>query len=145
MALRTEEGYHYGDCQEDVREALIAYSADGDLAEHFADAVCACGGRLFRLELDENEGVAVRTCTACAATHPIGDSDEFLEEAELEECECACGGEEFEITVGVALYPESDAVKWLFIGCRCPACGLAGCWGDWKNEYEPFSELLARV
>lgn len=33
----------------------------------------------------------------------------------------------------------------LYVGCRCPACGLTGVYGDWKNEHEDHVALLARV
>ncbi len=97
------------------------------------------------MQLDENEGAAVRVCAKCKAEHPIGDSDEYLEDAELEECACPCGNEEFEVTVGVSLYEDSEDVRWLYLGCRCPKCGLAACYGDWKNEYIGYRELLKRV
>ena len=63
---------------------------------HFADARCVCGGQTFRLQLDEGTA-AVRACPKpnCARSHPIGDSDDYLDDAELEECACPCGGEEF--------------------------------------------------
>ena len=145
MALRKEGKYSYGDSQLDIRDELIAYSKDGYPAVHFADAVCACGGNVFNLLLDDNEGAAVRKCVDCKAEHPIGDSDEYLEDAELEECECPCGSGAFEITAGVALYQGSEDVKWLYIGCRCVKCGLTACYGDWKNEYIGFREFLHRV
>ena len=57
------------------------------------------GRHTFRLSLDDDEEAAVRRCVACMAEHPIGDSSEYLKDAELEECACPCGSEEFEITV----------------------------------------------
>jgi hypothetical protein len=95
--------------------------------------------------MDENEGAAVRVCTSCGDEHPIGDSDEYLGEAELQDHCCVCGKDAFEITVGVSLYEGSDDVRWLYIGCRCPACGLTGCYEDWKNEFIDYRKLLARV
>jgi hypothetical protein len=94
---------------------------------------------------DDTQGVAVRTCVACEAEHPIGDSEEFMDEAELDECACPCGGEAFEISVGVSLYDDSEDVRWLYLGCRCPGCGLTAVYGDWKNEYIGYGGLLARV
>jgi hypothetical protein len=83
---------------------------------------------------------------ACdAESHPIGDSAEFMDEDEEEECACPCGEEAFEITVGVSLYADSEDVQWLYVGCRCPACNLTAVYGDWKNEFNGFRELLARV
>ena len=146
MALKKRDNYSYGDTQADIRDELLDYStANAYLAHHFADAVCRCGSKLFRLSLDDTQGVAIRKCKKCTAEHPIGDSDEYVEEADLQECACPCGGEVFEITVGVSLYRESEDVRWLYIGCRCPDCGLTGVYGDWKNEFIGYQELLARV
>ena len=146
MALKKRGKFEYGDSQADLREAVLRYSRDnGYPAVHFADAVCSCGGRVFALLLDDTQGAAMRTCRDCGADHPIGDSGEYLEDAELEECACPCGGEAFEITAGVALYEDSADVRWLYVGCRCPKCGLAAVYGDWKNEFNGYEELLARV
>jgi hypothetical protein len=51
----------------------------------------------------------------------------------------------FEITVAVSLYADSEGVRWLYIGCRCPACGITAVYGDWKNEFDGYRELLAMV
>ena len=146
MTLKKKGKYSYGDSQSDIRDELLRYSKENAyIAEHFADADCKCGGKVFRIRLDEAAGVAIRVCVACGVEHPIGDSDEFLEEAELQECACPCGREEFEITVGVSLYQDSEEVKWLYLGCRCPNCGLTAVYGDWKNEYIGYKGLLSRV
>ena len=143
MALRKTGKYRYGDTQLDLPEALLDYSAkNGYPTTHFRDARCTCGGDRFRLLLDDGAGAAVRTCVACGGEHPIGDSADYLDEAELAECECPCGEGTFEITAGVALYTESEDVKWLYLGCRCPGCGLVACYGDWKNEYPGYREFL---
>lgn len=147
MALRKRGKWRYGDSQADIRAEIVRYSKEnGYLAEHFADAVCSCGGRVFGLYLDDTAGVASRVCVACVPEpHPIGDSADFMDESEEEECACACGAEAFEITVGVSLYADSDDVRWLYVGCRCPACSLTAVYGDWKNEFNGYRELLARV
>jgi hypothetical protein len=146
MALTKRDNYYFGDCLADIRPELLRYSKqNGYPAHHFAEATCKCGGQVFRLALDDNQGVAVRTCISCGAEHPIGDSGEFLEDAELGECECPCGGEEFEIMAGVSLYEDSADVRWLYLGCRCPNCGLTAVYGDWKNEFIGYEELLARL
>jgi hypothetical protein len=146
MALRKQGKYRYGDGQADIREEIVRYSErNAYVARHFADATCQCGAKVFRLLLDDNEGAAVRRCVACSAEHPIGDSGEYLDDAELGECACPCGSEHFEIMAGVSLYEESEDVKWLYLGCRCPGCGLVAVYGDWKNEYEGYRGLLARV
>jgi hypothetical protein len=146
MALKKRGQYRYGDSQADIRDEVLRYSKKNEYkAEHFRDAVCVCGTKIFRLALDDNEGAAVRICTGCKSEHPIGDSGEFLEDAELGECACPCGNEKFEITVGVSLYDGSEDVRWLYLGCRCPKCGLTAVYGDWKNEFEDYRKLLDRV
>jgi hypothetical protein len=148
MALHKRGKWWYGDSQADIRDELTRV---GNLNEYvptqFADARCLCGGRTFLLRLDEGAGAAIRVCsnTCCASLHAIGDSNEYLDDAELEDCACPCGGDEFEITVGVHLYSGSDDVKWLYVGCRCPACGLTATYGDWKNEFIDYRKVLARV
>ena len=147
MALRKRGKWRYGDRQADIRAEITRYSKKvGYLAEHFVDATCSCGGKVFGLLLDDNAGVASRVCVACdAESHPIGDSVEYMVEAEEEEAACPCGEETFEITVGVSLYAESEDVRWLYLGCRCPACGLTAVYGDWKNEFIGYRERLLRV
>ena len=146
MAL-TKRGKHwFGESQADIRTELLRFSkVNEEEAHHFADAICTCGGRVFGLEIDEDAGAAVRKCTACRHLHAIGDSDEFLDEAELQECACPCGLEAFEITAGVSVYEATDDVKWLYIGCRCPGCGLTATYGHWKNEFLGYQKLLERV
>ena len=131
---------------EDIRAEILRYSSEnGYVAQHFADAACKCGERLFGVLLDDSAGAASRTCVACKLQHPIGDSEEYLEEADLGECACPCGNETFEVTVGVSLYDESEDVRWLYLGFRCPTCGLTAVYGDWKNEFNGYREFLARV
>jgi hypothetical protein len=145
MGVRKKGKWWYGDSQADIRTELARFGKSNYLPTEFADAKCSCGTTTFRLAMDEAQGVAVRTCSQCAAGHPIGDSDEYLSDAELEKVLCLCDGEVFEITVGVALYEDSEDVKWLYVGCRCPSCNLTGCYGDWKNEFQDYRALLKRV
>ena len=147
MALRKRGTWWYGESQADIRDELLRVGKLSTyVPSHFADARCGCGGRTFRLLLDEGTA-AVRVCaeTRCGQSHPVGDSDEYLEDAQLEACACPCGGEALEITVGVHLYEGSDDVKWIYIGCRCIACGLTANYGDWKNETGDYRRFLARV
>lgn len=146
MALTKRGKFRYGDNREDIRAEIIRYSEKNEyVAQHFADAVCKCGGQLFHVQLDDNEGVAIRVCVACNQEHPIGDSAEYLDDAEPGQCACPCGQETFEVTVGVSLYDESEDVRWLYLGFRCPACGLTAVYGDWKNEFIDYRELLKQV
>jgi hypothetical protein len=146
MGLRKKGQWWQSDSQADIPQELIRF---GRLNEYepseFADCKCPCGSRTFRLTVDDEEGAAVRTCTACQIAHPIADSADYLTNADLQPMSCVCTKDIFEITVGLSLYEVSDDVAWLYIGCRCPSCGVTGCYGDWMNEYEGFDELLEKV
>ena len=149
MAL-TKIGIHwYGEIHDDIHESIIDYSTENgyqeNLATHFADAVCTCGNFVFSLLMDEDAGVAIRICANCNVEHPIGDSAEYMDDAEVSGSLCVCNEEEFEITIGVTLYADSEDVRWLYVGCRCVKCGITGVWGDWKNEYIGYKDLLAKV
>ncbi len=68
----------------------------------------------FHLAVDEEAGVALRTCTQGGVEHPIGNSGDFLDQAEPQGCECLCESTELEIAVGVVLYPDSEDARWLY-------------------------------
>ena len=146
MALRKKGKWWYGDSQTDIPVELARVGGLNEyVPSEFANAKCSCGCRTFQLAIDEEVGAAVRTCSKCKSEHPIGDSDEYLEEAELQACVCVCGKDMFELTVGVSLYEDSDDVRLLYVGCRCPSCGITGCYGEWKNEFIDYRKLLKRV
>ena len=129
-----------------LRDAIVGYSRNNTyLATKFASARCKCGGRTFRVAIDDTEGAAVRTCARCKREHAMGDSADYLEGADLEECACPCGNETFAIMIGVSLYEGSKDVRWLYVGLRCSKCKLAAVYGDWKNELDDYRKLLAKV
>lgn len=146
MTLRKKRKQWYGDDHADIVAFLRERSANNYLATKFANARCAqCEADEHAIQLDDGAGVVVRTCRVCKTSHPVGDSAEFLDEAELDDCQCPCGNEMFQLTIGVALYEGSEDVKWLYVGLRCTECGLIGNYGDWKNEFNDYKKLLARV
>ena len=143
MALRKRGRHFYGDSQADIRPELGRYSRSNTyVVHHFKDETCACGATALRLRVDDEEGAAVVTCPGCKVDRPLVDSARYLETAELEECECPCGNDQLEITLGVSLYADSEDVRWLYIGCRCPKCKLVATYADWKYDGEDFRRLL---
>lgn len=125
MVLKKKGKYWYGTTPEDVQSELVAYSKrNGYAAVKFSRSVCGCGNCSFELESDQNEGAARRTCTHCSTIHLMGDSDEFASDAEFERRECTCDAAEFELLSGVALYEDSNDVRWCYIGCQCTHCHL---------------------
>lgn len=146
MALIKKGKWRYGENQSDIQHEIKRYSKSNTyIAEHFLDAVCDCSNTIFHLSVGSNEDVAVRTCCRCRNAHPIGDSQEYLEDSNLEECACPCEAEEFEITCGIALYKNSEDVKWLYLGCRCVKCGLTAIYADWKSESGNYRDFLKVV
>lgn len=144
--LNQRGKYWYGDSQADIRGEVLRYSKrNGYSAQYFADAICSCGNREFQLSLDDNEDAAIRRCSKCGIQHAIGDSGDYLDDAKLEECGCPCGTDDLEITVGVSLYANSEDVRWLYLGCRRPQCGLTAVYGDWKCEFVGDDFLLQKV
>jgi hypothetical protein len=85
MVLRKRGKYWYGDSQADIRGELIRYGKlDDEVPTQFKDVRCTCGSTNFRLQMDEEQGAAIRTCTSCGAAHAIADSDEYLSGANLD-------------------------------------------------------------
>ncbi|HGK7305752.1 TPA: hypothetical protein ACJ509_003659 [Stenotrophomonas maltophilia] len=143
----TRKGKHwYGSEDGDIRTAIEDFSErNGYPATDYRASACACGSTLFRLFDDEAAGVARRDCVSCGKLHLMGDSAEYADEAELEAHWCLCGNESLAIHSGVALYPDSRDVRWLYIGCRCPHCQLVGVYAEWKCEAGDVEAFLARV
>ncbi len=134
-----------GEGFDDVAEYLRAYTADSYPAERIAQSTCgSCRAMVFRLRVDQDEGCAERTCTSCGAVALIADSDEAVEDAELEAVICPCGGDALEVGVGFSLR-EAGEVKWITVGSRCVACGVLGSPVDWKVNYGPTDHLFDAV
>ena len=131
--LTTRDGHEYGDGADDVLIYLESYASVYPV-HRSSVPVCECGGATFRLLADDIEGAAVRRCTDCQHEHTIGDSARYLVGAELEQCECPCGDDRFQLVVGVSHYPGSTDVRWAYLGARCSECSLVGCYADWKSE-----------
>lgn len=146
MTLKKKGKFWYGTTQEDLRTEMRRYSADNVYeATRYAASACACGGKTFTLDTDEDAGVALRTCTACGNEHYMGDSASYADEAEPARHPCVCDGEAFELLSGVALYEDSNDVRWYYIGCRCAQCDLVGVFADWECEAGDADAFLAAV
>lgn len=149
VAITKRDEYWYGENHADIRTELTRYSELHHYPiDHFTNVRCECGADIFLFATDEQAGVAERFCPNCEHEHLMGDSSEYVEEAELSQHTCLCDGGQFQLVAGVHCYRESDDspsndVRWLYLGARCIACGLVGCFADWKNEYIGFENLLA--
>ncbi|MGB3313675.1 MAG: hypothetical protein WBB85_04645, partial [Albidovulum sp.] len=116
--LRRRGNKSFGEGPADIRSELERYSdLNGYPATLFGQCRYPCGHSRFRLRVDEAEGYMERVCQNCSAAHAIGDSARFAEDAVPEECACPCGGEDFAITIGLALYSDSSDIRWVYAGC----------------------------
>lgn len=131
----------------DIRGFLEAYSSDGGYPiDEFTLSRCSCGSTDFQLDADDTEGCAKRMCKACSEEHYICDSEEYWEDAEPEHWTCIeCKKDTCNVGAGFALYPDSRDIKWIYIGCRCPTCGILGCFAGWKVGYGDSQHLIAKA
>jgi hypothetical protein len=132
----------------ELASALRRFRAGGHAVDRVVGAVCAvcagCGGRVFGVDLDDEEGCGERVCAGCGAQWLMLDSADTIGQADLVECACPCGGERFRVAVGFAMAPSTE-VRWVSVGLRCVADGFSGVHSDWKIDYEPSRHLLERV
>lgn len=146
MAIDKSGKWWVGTSPGDIKEYLEAYTADVYPADEFRLAKCTCGSVEFKLDADNDEGVAKRKCIHCDKEHLICDSDEFWKEAEPESWKCIeCGSEVANIGVGFSLSKNKQAVRWLYVGERCSECGVLGYFVGWKIAYEPSLHLIEQV
>jgi hypothetical protein len=128
-----------------IGDFLKAYATDGYNVDEFRLAKCTCSSIIFRLEADDNEGVAKRTCTQCKKEHYICDSEEYYKDAEPEKLSCIeCKSDEVNVGAGFSLYDDGE-IRWIYIGYRCNRCGILGCFAGWKIGYAPSKHLLKEV
>lgn len=145
VAINTSGKWWTGSAPEDIEDYLRAYSADGYPVARVIIAECRdCGSRSFSVRVDDVEGCAERTCTECGRTELMSDSAKFVDHAELEGAQCPCGGEIFNVAGGFALRDNGD-IRWVYVGLRCQADGVLGCYGEWKIDYSPTSHLFTQV
>ena len=144
MGIDTSGKWWVGTSPFDIKEYLEAYSAQNYRTQEFRQSKCACGGETFELLADDDEGCAKRICVSCGAEQFICDSEEYWSEATPEKWKCGCGSTTANIGVGFSLYDDGE-VRWLYVGERCSACGILGCFAGWKVAYSPSKHLLERV
>ncbi|MBW8483234.1 hypothetical protein [Actinomadura parmotrematis] len=125
----------------DLAEFVTDYAAEGYPVARVAEAVCACGRRVFEVEVEDGAG-ARRRCTACGTWSFIADSGDHWGEQEPYACGCPCGAEEFAVAVGFALRDDGE-IRWISVGLRCVADGILGVHADWKIDYGPTGHLFA--
>lgn len=146
MAIDSSGKWWIGSQPTDLHKYLKAYSEDTYPVHRFRLATCECGSVEFRVESDDNEGTARRTCAKCRLKQFICDSGEFWEDAEPQKWKCVeCNCKAANVGVGFALYKTKKDVHWLYVGVRCSKCGVLGCVAAWKVGYSPSFQLIEQV
>ncbi|MEU7836834.1 hypothetical protein [Nonomuraea sp. NPDC049129] len=142
MAIDASGDLWRGEDFEDLADFLREYQPGGYAVQQVSEAVCVgCAGKYFSVMADDLEGCVQRICVACGDASYIADSADCVNDADLEECACPCGGEEFAAVVGFAFRSDGE-VRWVSIGLRCLKDGSLGVYADWKIEYSPTAHLL---
>ncbi|GAA4587425.1 hypothetical protein GCM10023194_36280 [Planotetraspora phitsanulokensis] len=142
MAIDTSGELWRGEGFEDLAEFIRECQPGGYAVERVREAVCAgCTGKSFHVLADDVEGCVQRVCVVCGDAFYIADSAEYEDDADLGECACPCGGEEFGVAVGFAFRGDGE-VRWVSVGLRCLKDGGLGVYADWKIDYGPTAHLL---
>jgi hypothetical protein len=133
----------------DLPEYLIAVTEEGYPATRFRHSVCSCQCESFKVEFNEDEDVALRTCSACAQKEYMLESEQFwpeVDEADIELLTCgACKGDMFNICSGFSMRDGDEDVKWVTVGCRCIVCGQFDVFLDLKVSQSPSLHLMDAV
>ena len=136
MALRKKGKYYYGDNQADLALELKRYSELSKYpVEEIENITCEkCGQKSFKLFSDDDGSAALCQCINCAEKKFIRDSLNFINQDELDNHECMCENENFEITVGLSFYQGAKDVRWVYVGGYCSKCGMVGNYIDWNER-----------
>ena len=115
MSIDRRGQWWKGTTADDIAEYLAEYTAEGYPATEFRTA----------RPVIIREGRIAHALSASAAIpvifSPVLDGDTVLVDGGL---------------------TDNLPVRWLYIGCRCTACGILGCYADWKVAYSPSRHLL---
>jgi hypothetical protein len=145
MAIDKSGTWWVGNEPQDIDGFLQAYSSSSYKTDVFRLSKCKCGNITFQLSADDDEGCAVRVCSSCGEKHFICDSEEFAEDATLEEWECVvCETSLANVGVGFSRYEDGE-IHWLYVGERCANCGVLGCITNWKVAYAPSTQLIEQA
>jgi hypothetical protein len=125
-------------------------------ATEFRQVRCECGSERFLLIRART--VTQRTCAVCGQVGYISRGKvalaawhEAIDEEKPEPfCCVGCEGDEANVCVGFAGYPEAPhlpagSVKWFYVGIRCAGCGVLSVFNDGKVGRHPAEEVYPEV
>jgi hypothetical protein len=143
VAYEDDGTYSYGDRFDDLDEYLRDLQPAGWPVDHVVEAVCkACGGREFRLRVEDGGHHAERTCIACGTSAFIAGSGEYWMDEAAEPVVCPCGNDTFAIAVAYSMYQDQENVRAVAVGVRCLRNRVLGAPSEWNNRDHPSRHLL---
>ena len=148
MTIDTSGKWWKGSEPDDLREYPLAFGEANSLPiDEFHLCRCPCGSQIFGLHVEQDEGVARRTCIQCQSKHWIVDSAENYEKGlRLKKFKCVtCKSNNTNVAVGFSFTADNEAIKWVFVGNRCADCGVLGSMVVWKIGYMPSLQLLGKA
>jgi hypothetical protein len=150
LSMPNDADHEFAESAASIPAFLAQRCMDEGYPTRFADAICQCGGRVFSLTVDETIGEACWFCDGCDAVylfHSVETDEEYHGSPDSDEvdCVCPCGQDRFEIVVGASLYGRTESVRMAYIGCRCVACGLMGCYASWPRVDMPYARFFANM
>ncbi len=116
-----------------LEDAINKYAKANKYPATRYDAVaCSCGSDNFKMFSDDEEGGVYLVCAECGEEHDIENSRGYIEKA----CQnvCNCDQESLQVGVGKSFYEGTDDPRWIYVGAKCPGCGLAGVYVDWNER-----------
>ena len=141
MAIDETGKWWKGEEFADLVRYVQLLTQEGSGADRVVQSHCSCGGTVFHLSADPDEGCAQRTCKACGTKSFIGDSADTWDDAKPKQVRCVCKSTELELGIGFALRPDGE-IKWITVGQRCVKCGVLASSVDWGVDYAPSTHLL---
>lgn len=148
MTIDTSGEFWKGTEFSDVVTYLAELEPGGYPVHRVVEARCACGRHAFHVELNRDDELAATVCEGCGARTFVADSEQHWDEEEVERQTCPCGGETFEVGLGLSIKRDPDQgdwIRWGSLGSRCVACGTLASAVDWKSDLALTDEDALRV
>ncbi|MBI2390099.1 MAG: hypothetical protein HYV09_10975 [Deltaproteobacteria bacterium] len=137
MTIDESDEFWKGTEFPDVVAYLVALEPGGYQIDRVIEARCECGGTSFHVNVDRDDELAQTQCVHCGAKTFVADSEDHWDASVIERQTCPCGGQVFEVGLGLCIREDKvdgDWVRWGSVGSRCLACGILASAIDWKSD-----------
>ena len=133
--------YLRGGSADDI-DAILRKTAEDPYIETKPVICHSCGGELFKMRVDADEGAVMVKCSNCGKKEILLDCDEIWSKAKPKPFKCpVCGSrKKHNCRVGF-IRRENGDVEWVYIGSRCTKCGALSPVADWEITYGPTATI----